>query len=189
MKICVFGGAFDPLHLGHEKLISELLSKFDKVIVMLSKQSPGKNAPDASDADRLKMLSLCSFFKDSNLIVDDYEIISDAKPSYTIDSVKYISNKFKGDEIYLALGLDQLKNLSNWHNVEELLKLVKIICFNRNVLTGNDFSIDCELIEDFNYDISSSKIKNLINSDFSQIKTMVNEKIFNYIMNEKLYRC
>ena len=189
MKICVFGGAFDPLHLGHEKLIKQLLSKFDKVVVMPAKQSPGKDMPGASDLDRLKMLSLCSFFNDFNLIVDSYEISSNTNPSYTIDSIKYIKNKFKKDDIYLALGLDQLNNLPNWHNVEELLRLVKIICFNRKVSIKHELLVDCELIEDFNYDISSSKIKSLIESDFDQIKSMVNENVFNYIVKEKLYQC
>ncbi len=189
MKVCVFGGAFDPLHLGHEKLISILLSKFNKVIVMPSKQSPGKKQPVASDSDRLKMLSLCDFFKNSNLIIDRYELDSDKKPSYSIDSIKYIKNKFKGDSVYLALGLDQLNNLHNWHNIEGLLQLVKIICFNRKGLLNKCSIVEPEMIENFNHDISSSDIKRIIQSDVFQIKTMVNENIFSYITNEKLYKC
>tara|TARA_Y100000996_G_C22487539_1_gene628820 strand:- start:224 stop:793 length:570 start_codon:yes stop_codon:yes gene_type:complete len=189
MNICVFGGAFDPLHLGHEKMISILLSKFNKVVIMPSKQSPGKKQPGASDLDRLKMLSLCDSYKNSNLIVDRYEIDSDNKPSYSIDSIKYIKNKFKEDNIYLALGLDQLNNLHNWHNIEELLQLVKIICFNRNDLLNECCIVEPEMVEDFNHDISSSDIKKIIQSDIVQIKTMVNKNIFNYIANEKLYQC
>ena len=45
MRICLFGGTFDPLHIGHEKLIVTLLEKFDKVIVIPVKKSPEKNSP------------------------------------------------------------------------------------------------------------------------------------------------
>ena len=186
MKICVFGGAFDPLHLGHENLIKTLLSKFDKVIIMPSRQSPGKNIPGASDDERLKMLSLSSFINNPNLIIDHYELKSSKglEPSFTINSIQYIKNKFKEDDIYLALGLDQFNNLSNWYNIQALLDMVKIICFNRNELINENIKVDYEIIEDFNYDISSSEIKNLIQSYIDKIKNMVNEKIFNYIMKE-----
>ena len=46
----------------------------------------------------------------------------------------------------------------------------------------------CEIVEDFNYDISSSEIKDLVKTDFFKIKDMVNENIFNYIMEHNLYR-
>ena len=190
MKICIFGGTFDPLHIGHEKLIVTLLEKFDKVIVIPVKKSPEKNAPIASDMDRLKMLSLCDFYNNENLIVDDYEIKSNRSSNYTIDSIKYIRNKFKKDDIYLALGLDQLNNLSNWHNVNELLQLTKIICFNRKKIEKNiSEKIEYEMIDDFNYDISSSQIKTVIKKDPCGIKTMVNKNIFQYIADEKLYQC
>ena len=190
MKTCVFGGAFDPLHLGHENIIKTLLLKFDKVILMPSKQSPGKDLPKASSNQRMKMLSLlCLSIQNSNLIIDDYELESNQEPSFTIDSIKYIKNKLnESDELYLALGYDQFNNLSNWHNIELLLKLARIICFNRNELNKDDLSIDCEIVSNFNYDISSSKIRNLIQEDYSKVKDMVNEEIFNYIVKEKIYQ-
>ena len=188
MKICVFGGTFDPLHLGHENAIDTLLERFDKVIIMPSKQSPGKNMPIATETDRLKMLSLCSFANNPNLIIDDYELQSNNYPSFTIDSIKYVKNKFKREDVYLALGVDQLNNLSEWHNSKILLNLVKIICFNRNGLIDETVLIKHEFIENFNYDISSSEIKNLIQINYDKIKDMVNKNIFNYIVKEKLYR-
>ena len=189
MKICIFGGVFDPLHLGHEKVIETLLLRFDKVVIMPAKQSPGKKTAIASDIDRLKMLSLCRFFKNSRLIIDEYELKSDKMPSFTINSIKYIKNKFKGDDIYLAIGLDQFNNLPNWYNFKELLGMVKLICFNRSASEHVTLPIEYEIIKDFNYDISSSEIKSLIQSDPIKIKEMVNKNIFNYIINEKLYQC
>ena len=188
MRICVFGGAFDPLHLGHEGIIEKLLLRFEKVVVMPSKVSLGKKPPMASELDRLKMLSLCSFVAKDNLVIDNYELKSKEEYSFTIDSISYIKNKFKEDDIYIALGFDQFKNLSNWRESETLLSMVKIICFNRSGLTDNILVERCEIVEDFNYDISSSEIKDLVKTDFFKIKDMVNENIFNYIMEHNLYR-
>ena len=165
-----------------------LLERFDKVIIMPSKQSPGKNMPTATEIDRLKMLSLCSFVKNSNLIIDDYELQSNDYPSFTIDSIKYVKNKFKREDIYLALGLDKLKNLDECHNKKILLNMVKIICFNRNGLIDKTALIRHEFIENFNYNMSSSDISTFIQNNDNRVKSMINKNIFNYIIKEKLYQ-
>ena len=188
MKICLFGGAFDPLHLGHENIIKTLLLKFDKVILMPSKQSLDKDMPIASELHRLKMLSLCDSASNPNLIIDDYELKSNDRLSFTINSIKYIKNKFQEYDLYLALGYDQLINLPNWYKSSLLLEMVKIICFNRSQLIDKKKPlIDYDLIEDFNYDISSSKIKKIIQTDCSKVKDMVSKKIFNYMIEERVY--
>ena len=190
MKICVFGGTFDPPHLGHENIINELLIKFDKVIIVPSKITPGKKKfPLANNLARLKMLSLCSFAKDSNCIISDYEIISNRCPSYTIDTIKHLKNEFKNSNIYMAIGLDQLNNLNDWHDLKTLLTMVKIICFNRgNYLSDKILPIDCEFIANFNYDISSSEIRSFILNNSPNFKDMINKDVLNYIIEEKIYR-
>ena len=188
MKICIFGGTFDPIHLGHENIINILILKFDKVIIMPSKKSPGKNDfPIGDSSARFKMLSLCDFANESNCIISDYELESNKIPSYTIDTIKYIKNKFKNSEIYLAVGLDQLNNLNSWHKSDKLLSMVKIICFNRSGVMSNQSEIKYEFIKNFNYNISSSDIRTFIQEDDSRVKSMINENIFNYIIKEKLY--
>jgi len=187
MNICVFGGSFDPIHLGHENIINILLSKFDKVIVMPSKQSPGKNIPIASESDRLEMIHMCDFTNNPKFILDEHELKID-EPSFTINSISHIKNKFKKDNLFLALGLDQFNNLSNWHDSKNLRNMVNFICFNRS---GEDYKIiddDCELIDDFNYDVSSSEIKKLVKINYDLIKNMVNQNIFNYIINKEIYK-
>ena len=189
MKVCVFGGTFDPLHLGHESIINKLLLKFDKVIIMPSKQSPGKNNfPLANDLNRMDMLLLCDFSKGSNCIISDYELKSNKNPSYTIETIKYIKNEFSNSEIYLAVGLDQLNDIKNWYQSDVLLAMIKIICFNRNSPFNNKLLVDYEFIEDFNYNISSSEIRNFILNDNKRVKDMLNKEILDYIIKEKLYK-
>ena len=188
MKMCVFGGTFDPPHLGHENIINELLIKFDKVIVVPSKETPGKNSlPLADNCHRLQMLLLCDFAKNSNCIISDYEVASSDFPSYTINTLNYIKDKFKDSEIYIAIGEDQLHNFNNWYDSNKILSFTKIICFNRNKPANNKELIDCEFINNFDYNISSSEIRNSILNNDNKFKIMINKNIFNYIIKEKLY--
>ena len=90
--------------------------------------------------------------------------------------------------IYLALGLDQINDLHNWRESEKLFAMVKVICFNRNRPINNKTSIKYEFIENFNYNISSSEIRNFIQTDYTKANVMLNKNIFNYIIKEKLYQ-
>ena len=190
MKLCFFGGTFDPPHVGHENLINELLPQFDKIVVMPSKQSPGKDySPFAEKTKRLKMLKLCDFSNNPKCIISDYELRLNNEKNYTVDTMLYLKNEFKKYEIYMAIGLDQLNVLNTWHKPEELIKIVKIICFNRyNFKLKDKLSIDYEFIEDFNYNISSSDIRDSIPNNIEGIKIMLNEKVLNYIIKEGLYQ-
>ena len=188
MKIGVFGGTFDPPHIGHESIVARLIEKFDKIVIVPSKKTPKKNnSPVATDSDRVKMLSLCDFANSPNCIICDYEIKSNNSPSYTINTIKYIKKKFKTADIYIVMGLDQLNNFNNWHESEKICSIAKIICFNRAIKLNEEISIDYEFINNFDYNISSSDVRNAILNN-NRFKTMVNNKIFNYIDKKKLYK-
>ena len=188
MKVCLFGGTFDPPHLGHENIVARLIKKFDKVIVIPTKETPGKNnLPLANNCHRLQMLLLCDFVKNPNCIISDYEVMSSNSPSYTINTLNYIKDKFKDSEFYIAIGEDQLNDFSNWHDSDKILSSAKIICFNRKKGADNKELINCEFINNFDYNISSSEIRNSILNNDKKFKTMVNRDIFNYIIKEKLY--
>ena len=81
-----------------------------------------------------------------------------------------------------------VNNLKNWYKSGHLLSIVKIICFNRIGTINNRLSLDYEFVDDFNYNISSSKIRSLILNNDIRVKKMINKNIFNYIMKEKLYK-
>jgi len=192
MKICFFGGSFDPIHLGHSNIIDQLLLKFDRVIVMPAKQSPSKNLlPKASSYQRMDMLQMSSFAKNNNCIISDYELTADTNKNYTINSIRHISEEFKSSNIYMAIGLDQLNDLNNWYKSDALLGMVNIICFNRSSsmsLKTNNTPIQHEFVENFNYDISSSKIRKFISNNNKSVLDMIDKNVFEYIKAKKLYK-
>ena len=189
MKIGVFGGTFDPPHIGHENIIAKLIDKFDKVIIIPSKKTPQKKEPPLADSlHRMRMLSMCSFVDNPNCMISNYEIMSKNSPSYAIDTIKYIKNEFKESDIYIVIGLDQLNNFNNWYKSEQILDIAKIICFNRPGVITDEEVIDCEFIDSFNYNISSSDIRSSVLNNNKNFKIMVDENIFNYIIKENLYK-
>lgn len=135
MKIVIFGGSFDPPHLGHlaiYKVVNKHL-KFNKFIVVPAACSPFKrdNQPIASNDARI-LLTKIMFRKCPNVVVDDYEIKSTKKTSYSIDTIKHLSKKYKDTCPYLVMGYDQYLLFPQWKSWQEILKRVKLIVINRH---------------------------------------------------------
>jgi len=134
-KIGIFGGSFDPVHLGHFNLISEIQKKmnFDKIIVVPVAISPLKKKypPIANDQDRLAMLQLC-FEKIRKVVVSDIELNRGGN-SYTIDTVKFFLEKYRNAEFYLLMAEDVWLTFEGWKDSEELKKIVSIVVLTQDI--------------------------------------------------------
>ena len=188
MKIGLFGGTFDPPHIGHYQIINKCISICDKLIIMPSKISPQKsNFPIASDNDRLNMLEvMCSTIK-GDIIIDQFELDSNKVPSYTIDTVDYIMDEYSPLKLYLVMGKDQYINFENWNSYEDILSKTTIICINRPQIRG-DLGYECIFIDDINYAISSSGIRSEIGGGLELVKKHISSQVFNYIKDKGLYK-
>lgn len=122
-KIALFGGTFDPIHLGHTQVAAAAAKQIEaeQVIFIPAKCSPLKGFfPHASDDDRLRMVELaiqgCEGFSAS-----DCELRRPA-PSYTLDTVRRFQQEY-GEEtsIYWLLGADSVDDLVLWHRIHELI--------------------------------------------------------------------
>ena len=186
MKIYFFGGSFDPPHRAHKLIYKHCLNLCDKFIFLPTKVSPGKAEPKANCQDRFKMLDLLIDNKDKDkVIVDDFELINDNDKSFTIDTIYYLKNKFKNSSISMVIGYDQYKNITNWKDYHKILELVNIICFKR----GGFISDNVNLVQffDFDEDISSSIIRREI-TNYNMLNKHLNKPVFDYIMNNNLYK-
>ena len=132
MKLGLYGGTFDPIHNGHTHLITELLQRniVDRILVIPAGEPRLRdNAPKASGAQRRTMCQLA--INDlppeirSKVEVNPIEILR-MGPSYTIDTVEAVKQAYPDDEILLIVGSDAYEKLSQWHRVDELLKLVTL---------------------------------------------------------------
>ena len=133
MRIGLFGGTFNPIHLGHLRAALEVKSGFelDKIFLIPAAVPPHKMQGNvANAADRLELINL-SITADSGLSASDVEL-KRSGPSYTIDTVSYFKQTLPADSmIYLVMGLDAFLELDTWKSYEELLEQVPFIVIGR----------------------------------------------------------
>ena len=190
MKIAIYGGSFNPMHIGHEKIVDYVLKNLDMdkiIIIPVGIPSHRENNLEESDT-RLKICR--EIFKSNEKVeVSDIEIKSERK-SYTYDTLlKLIEIYGKDNEFFEIIGEDSLKNLKTWKNYKELLNLCKFIVFRRK--DDKNTKIDSEFLNNKNiiileneyYNISSTEIRNKVKNG-EDITGLVNEKVKNLIKKE-----
>lgn len=140
MKIGIYGGTFNPPHLGHvtaARAVFELL-KLDRLLVIPAGLPPHKDLPDHSPtaAQRLEMTRLAAeqMGLDGKVEVLDMEL-SRAGKSYTSDTLAQLKERYPDDELWLLMGTDMFLTLQAWHAPEKILSLAGIAAFGR---TGAD---------------------------------------------------
>ena len=192
MRIAIYGGSFNPMHIGHEKIVDYVLNNLnmDKIIIIpVGIPSHRENNLEQSNT-RLKICK--EIFKGNKKIeVSDIEIKSEGK-SYTYDTLlKLIDLYGENNEFFEIIGEDSLKSLKTWKNYEELLKICKFIVFRRkddkNIQIDEEFLNNKNIIilENEYYDISSTEIRNMVKNN-EDISTFVNKKVKKLIEKEYL---
>lgn len=133
MKTGIFGGSFNPVHLGHvgiaRKAIDEL--ELDRLIVLPAAESPFKPGSSAVKTpwDRLESVK-DAFSAVDKVLVDDRELRRSGV-SYAIDSVREISAENPGDELYFIAGEDCRESLHQWKDYDDLVRLCTFVFFPR----------------------------------------------------------
>ena len=139
-KVAVFGGSFDPVHLGHLFLLHCAISMTDyrRFLIIPAKVSNFKqdSSPQASDADRLNMLHLAlEDFRDlypedsgAEIEISTMEL-ERGGVSYTSDTIRILKAKLDSDRIGLVMGDDHISSLTRWHDFDYLKQNVEfLIC-------------------------------------------------------------
>ena len=134
-RVGIYGGTFDPPHLGHLALARLARDRFGlaETLFVPTLEPPHKQQPVASFAERCAMVDLalstepdCDRLACSRL-EDDLP-----RPSYTIHTVRAVMARRAPARFYLVIGMDSLEMLPQWHEAEALLRLVDLIAVNRD---------------------------------------------------------
>jgi nicotinate-nucleotide adenylyltransferase len=141
-KIGLFGGSFDPVHLGHLWIAQAAWETLglDVVRWLPAAKNPLKpNAPIASDEQRIAMLRL-SIAGDQRFEIDDREIRR-GKVSYTVDTLGELAQEQPDASFTLIIGGDSLADFARWHRPEEILKLAQVAAVARGGLGELDYRV------------------------------------------------
>ncbi len=142
-KLALYGGTFDPIHIGHLHVISEILSRdiADRIMLIPAGQPRLRdNEPVASGQDRRAMCQAA--LKDlspeiaAKVEVNPIEILR-MGPSYSIDTVEAVAQTYPDDQILLILGTDAFSKISDWHRSNELQDMVDFIVIDRPEFPGS----------------------------------------------------
>ena len=140
MKIGIFGGSFDPIHLGHTRIINEAIIalQLDKMLIVPTKHNPWKEDSVANNQQRIEMIQIA--LKDnSKCEVCTLEIDrQDNEKNYTIDTIKELKKIYKNDQLYFMMGMDQASQFDKWKSAKEISELVQLVAFNRKGYQKND---------------------------------------------------
>lgn len=190
MKVGLFFGSFNPIHIGH-LIIANLVKEntdVDEVWFVVSPQNPfKKNKGLLHEFDRLEMVR-AAVGDEYHFKVSDIEF-SMPKPSYTIDTLTLLQEKHPRHEFKLIIGEDNLSSFPKWKNHDKILEYFGLIVYPRPNSTPSVFSENdnVELIEAPEMDISATLIRKLIKAEKS-IKYLVPEQAIKIIEFKGYYK-
>lgn len=182
MKIGIYVGSFNPIHLGHVNVVNYLLDNkyLDKIFIV-----PTKNYWDKKDlVDINKRIDMLKYIENDNIVIDTVNNNYD----YTYQILNEYGKEY--NDIYLIIGADNIIKFNEWKNIDDILKY-NIIVLNRDNIDVkyyiDKYRFDINkfiILNDYPYiDISSSIIRNNIDDN----KKYLDSRIYKYIKDNNLY--
>ncbi|MDA3780546.1 MAG: nicotinate (nicotinamide) nucleotide adenylyltransferase [Bacteroidales bacterium] len=189
MKVGLFFGSYNPIHIGHLAIANYMVefSDLDELWMVVSPQNPFKNRKNLlNEVDRLNLVEL-ALQNDIKIKASNIEFTL-PKPSYTIDTLTYLNEKYPNKEFAIIMGSDNLIHFHKWKNTEQILKHYQLYVYPRpntsieKYKNNNNITIvDAPLME-----ISSSFIRTAIKSK-KDIRYFLPKKVYHYIMEMHFY--
>ena len=194
MAVAIYGGTFDPVHLGHTQMVKTALEEFNLSELVIV---PNANPPHKKDAyitdfsHRYNMLSL-AFDGLDKVTISDYEKDRGVY-SYSVDTMRHFRSVY-GEDTYFIIGADSLLSIHTWYDSAALLKENRFIVFRRNGDSTLLEAVDSYKKEGYRIylsdmpkiDISSTDVRNTLLSGQSADR-FLHPKVCEYIKAHSLY--
>lgn len=189
MLVGLFFGSFNPIHVGHLIIANSMVevTDFDQVWFVVSPQNPFKKSNTlAHEFDRLDMVEL-AIEGNFNLRVTDVEF-SMPKPSYTIDTLTYLAEKYPQHNFKLIIGEDNLYSFHKWKNYEMILEHFGLYVYPRPNSKESEIKKhpNVRMVKAPLLDISATYIRNLVRKNKS-LRYLVPEKVEQFIKERKIF--
>lgn len=191
MRIGIFGGSFDPIHIGHAIIAHHIVDSgaVDRLWLMVSPLNPFKagNARHVADTDRLRMAEMVS--RPLEGVETSAFEFSMPKPSYTIDTLNALQAKFPADEFYLVIGADNWQVFDQWRNTEEILVKFHVLIYPRlgyDVVIPTQLVDRVALVDALIIELSSTMVRDRLCRGLS-VRYYVPDQVLDYIERHNLY--
>lgn len=189
MKIGLFFGSFNPIHIGHKVIASYLVdfTDLDKVMFVVSPQNPLKQKISLLDQYHRLQIIRAEVEDNSKLEVSDIEFDM-PKPSYTIDTLVRLKEKHPENDYSIIMGSDNLQNFHKWKNYEQILEDYSVYVYPRPGYEISGSHKNIHVIEGVpQMEISSSFIRKSI-KEGKDISYLMPEKAWIYTDEMNFYR-
>lgn len=191
MNIGIFSGSFDPIHIGHIILANYIVefTEIDKIWFLVSPQSPFKADKELTDENqRLEMVqqALADYehFEASNI---EFSL---PKPSYTVNTLEAVQEKYPEHQFTLIIGADNWASFEDWKNPERILDRFKLMVYPRlgsRITIPTKMRNKVEALESPIIEISSTFIREGI-SEGRDMKAFLPLSVYNIINEKQLYK-
>lgn len=192
MRLGLFGGTFDPLHVGHLIVAQDAIAalRLDRVLLIPAGIPPHKAGMAVTPGDaRLEMLRLATR-DDHRFSVETLELERDG-PSYSVDTAQALRERYPDDELFLLIGADQYREIATWREPARLAGLVRIGVLARaglgEVVATEGTPVEAVSVPVTRVDISSTSIRQRVKTGQS-VRYLVPAVVEEYIGKHKLYR-
>ncbi len=197
MRIGLYGGTFDPIHLGHLIVMENVINymNLDRIIILPSSNPPHKKDKKITNVNtRVEMVS--EAIKDNDKIILSTFESTDQVVRYTHDTIKYFTDSLKGHEIFYIMGEDSFMTIDTWKNYKYILDS-NIIVFSREGIDSESQFVEkvkkvrkdnpnIFLVNSLSINISSTLIRSLV-KDEKSIKYLVKDEVAYIIKQRNLY--
>ncbi len=189
MKIGLYFGSFNPIHTGHLIIANHILNEtnLEKIWFVVSPQNPFKPATALlNEYDRLHLVRAATE-DDPRIKASDIEF-NLPKPSYTVDTLAYLDEKYPEHEFSIIMGSDSFQNLHKWKNYEVVIRRCPIYVYIRpGFEVNNTIGANLRVVEAPMLQISATQIRKWIKEGKS-IRYMVPSKVLDEIERGSYYK-
>ena len=189
MDIGLYFGSFNPIHIGHLIIVNHILNEtgLQKIWLVLSPQNPFKTTEELLNESKRLSLAEKAIHGDSRISVSDVEFKL-SLPSFTINTLAYLKEKYPQHDFTIIMGSDSLQNLHKWKDSEAIVRDYKILIYRRaGFEPENKINAKIEILNAPLLDISSTEIRKLI-KDEKSIRYLVPEEVREEIEKNQYYK-
>ena len=190
MTVGLYFGSFNPIHVGHLIIANYMVqhTDMDQIWIVVTPHNPHKTKKSLADNyDRLHMVNLA--IEDNDLLRSSSIEFKLPQPSYTVDTLAYVSEKYPQHNFSLIMGGDNLATFHKWKNYEQILSHYKIYVYKRPTYEVPELAThpSITLCEAPLLSISSSYIRQLI-IEKKSIQYLVPDPVYKYLLDNPIYQ-